>query len=130
MVSPGSPEPQPGRIAVKETGTVSGVLVGVGGVGRRVSVLLVSDGKPTAGCHADRPTAKRIGKHLFEPVRLFGEGRWNRATGGSWELSRFSIDRFEVLDPAPLSQVLEGLRRVAAAWDDDTYLDLDAIRGP
>lgn len=130
LIFPGSLGSQPDRVAVKQTGTVSGVLVRVGGVGRKVPVLLISDGEQTAGCHADRPTAKKLGEHLFEPVRLFGDGQWNRATNGTWELNRFNIDRFEALDPAPLSQVLDGLRQVAAAWDDGIHLDLHAIRGP
>ena len=95
----------------------------------QLAVLLASHGKQTTGCHADRTTAKKLGRHLFEPVRLYGEGQWSRGTDGAWEVDRFKIERFEPLDGAKLSDVLSKLRAVAANWDDDMYLDLEAVPG-
>jgi len=69
-----------------------------------VPVLLVSHGKRITGCHADRATAKKLARHLFEPVRLFGKGQWSRGTNGTWIVDRFSIEHFEPLDDAPLSE--------------------------
>jgi len=94
-----------------------------------VPVLLVSHGKRITGCHADRATAKKLARHLFEPVRLFGKGQWSRGTNGTWIVDRFSIEHFEPLDDAPLSGALDALRGVAANWPDDLYLDLEALRG-
>lgn len=83
-----------------------------------------------AGCHADRTPAKKLGRHLFEPVRLYGEGQWKRGANGAWEIDRFSILRFTALDKATLSEVLEKLRPVVADWGDEGYDELEAIRGP
>ena len=129
LVFPGSSWSQPDVSAVRQTASVSGVVVRVGGIGKRVPVLLASHGRQTAGCHADRTTAKKLARHLFEPVRLFGEGQWSRGTDDIWDVDRFSIERFEPLDEAKLSEVLDSLREVTAAWPDDLYLDLEAIRG-
>ena len=129
LVFPGASESQPELAPVKQTGSVSGVVVRVGGIGTRIPVLLASHGKQTTGCHADRTTAKKLGRHLFEPVRLYGEGQWSRGTDGAWEVDRFKIERFDRLDGAKLSDVLSKLRAVAANWDDDVYLDLEAVRG-
>ena len=129
LVFPGSAESRPALAPVKQSGSVSGVVVRVGGIGTRIPVQLASHGKQTTGCHADKTTAKKLGRHLFEPVRLYGEGQWSRGTDGAWEVDRFKIDRFEPLDGAKLSDVLSKLRAVAANWDDDMYLDMEAIRG-
>ena len=129
LVLPPSAGSQTDVPAVRQTASVSGVVVRVGGIGKRVPVLLASHGKQTAGCYADRTTAKKLARHLFEPVRLFGEGQWSRGRDDTWDVDRFSIERFEPLDDATLSEVLDSLRRVAATWSDDLYLDLEALRG-
>jgi hypothetical protein len=46
----------------------------------------------------DLETARRIGKHLFEPVRVFGIGRWLREEDGTWTLRRFKVRDFTVAD--------------------------------
>lgn len=113
--------------AVKQTGTVSGVVVRVGGVGKRIPVLLQSQGRQTTGCHADKETAKELGRYLFEPVRLYGDGQWRRTADGAWEVDRFRIARFSPLDKGTLSEVLAKLRPVAANWGDEAYEDLESI---
>ena len=128
LILPGSAKSRPDVPAVKQTASVSGVVVRVGGIGTRVPVLLASHGRQTAGCHADRTTAKELARHLFEPVRLYGDGQWSRGTDDIWDIDRFRIERFEPLDDAGLSEVLDGLREVAAAWPDDLHLDLEAVR--
>ena len=129
LVFPGRAESEGDLRPPKQRGTVSGVVVRVGGVGTRIPVLLDSHGMQTAGCHADMTTAKELGRHLFEPVRLYGEGQWKRGADGGWEIDRFSIQRFTPLDRATLSEVLEKLRPVVADWDDEAYHELEAIRG-
>ena len=129
LVFPGGAESGRDLRAPKQDDTVSGVVVRVGGVGHRVPVLLDRHGKQTAGCHADRETAKELGHHLFEPVRLYGEGQWKRGADGVWEIDRFSIQRFTPLDNASLSEVLDTLRPIVADWDDESYQELEAIRG-
>ena len=129
LVFPGRAESRGDLRPPKQRGTVSGVVIRVGGVGDRIPVLLDCRGKQTPGCHADRTTAKELGRHLFDPVRLYGEGQWKRGADGVWAIDRFSIDRFTPLDKATLSEVLEDLRPVVADWGDEAYHELEAIRG-
>lgn len=129
LTFPGPTKPRTGMPAVRQTGTVSGVVVRVGGIDKKVPVLLASHGRRTAGFYADRTTAKELARHLFEPVCLFGEGQWSRGADDAWDVDRFRIARFEPLEEARLSEVLDGLREVTAAWPDDLHLDLEAVRG-
>ena len=129
LVFPGPARTELDFPPVKQLGTVSGVVVRVGGVGKRIPVLLDLHGKQMAGCYADRETAKKLGRHLFEPVRLYGHGQWSRGTEGTWAIDHFKIERFDPLDSATLSQVLEELRPIAANWGDDVFHDVEAIRG-
>ena len=130
LVFPGRGESGVDLRVPKQRGTISGVIVRVGGTGDRIPVLLDSHGMQMAGCHADRTTARQLGRHLFEPVRLYGEGQWKRGSDGVWEIDRFSILRFTALDKATLSEVLEKLRPVVADWGDEGYDELEGIRGP
>jgi len=130
LVFPGRAESGDDLRPPKQRGTVSGVVVRVGGVGDRIPVLLDSHGKQMAGCHADRTMARKLGRYLFEPVRLYGEGQWKRGPDGAWGIDHFSIQRFTPLDKATLSMVLEKLRPVVADWDDEAFHELEAIRGP
>jgi hypothetical protein len=68
---------------------------------------------------------------LFEPVRLFGRGRWSRDNDGNWTLEDFRIESFQELDNAPLGDALRALQSIPVEWGDDAYSELGDIRhGP
>jgi hypothetical protein len=67
-------------------------------------------------------------------LRVHGTGRWERDAEGAWNLKRFNIADFEVLEDAPLSAVVERLRQVpGSGWKEieDPYAELQRLRqGP
>ena len=101
----------------REQGTVDGVLIRVGGRDDTVPVHL-RDREKIQICNANRHMARRLAPHLFGPVlRVRGEGRWVRTDEGRWNLLRFDIRDFEVLDEADLGEVVQRLRAVeGSGW--------------
>jgi hypothetical protein len=72
-----------------------------------------------------------LGAKLFEPVRLFGRGRWARDAEGNWSLIVFKVESFEGLLDVPLTSALAELRSIPTEWDDESYGELGVIRqGP
>jgi hypothetical protein len=116
--------------AIRQYGSVDGVITSIGGRDV-VHVRLESDGKQISGCETTREIAKRLRHHLYDPVRLFGRGRWSRDADGNWNLEDFRVNDFEPLEDVPLSQALAELRAIPTEWDDTAYGELREIRhGP
>lgn len=76
--------------------------------------------------------AREMAKHLYGPkVRLIGRGRWERHPDGAWKLLSFAVDRHDVLDNTPLSQVLADIRSVAdngLMGNEASYYQLMSLR--
>ncbi len=125
---PGTAEAEDVYPSVNQYGSVSGVVLRVGGTGDQIPVLMESEGAQIAGCHTKRDTAKALAHHLFESVRLSGQGYWMRDSEGDWVLKHFRIDAFEPLESGTLSTALAELRNVASDWEDGVYEDLEAMR--
>jgi hypothetical protein len=101
--------------SVQQHGEIVGEVIRIGGSKDVVPILLAVEGREISGCHAKRSTAKDLAKHLFEPVRLFGMGRWDRGADGEWNLAYYFVDRFDPLEESSLSKAviaLRGLRRM------------------
>ena len=128
---PGREEIEEEFPVVTEHGSIDGVIVRIGGKDDTVHVTLESEGEQVTGCYTTRQVALDLRHQLFEPVRLFGRGRWARDNEGRWSLDRFKIDTFEALDDAPLSEALVELQAIKADWGPDPLAELPAIRhGP
>jgi hypothetical protein len=116
--------------AIREVGTLQGEVIRVGGPHKWVPVLIETDGELFSGCWADRATAKQLALRIFEHVRLYGTGKWDRTNEGKWVLKEFVIDRHEPLSEEPLSEVLGRIRAIGG-FKDATLDDLDYLRnGP
>jgi hypothetical protein len=103
----------------------------VGGSDETVPVLLQSEDRMITGCFSDRPTAKRLAQRLFEPVRVYGSGRWARDSEGVWTLLEFKIESFDALSGDALDSAVKHLRTIETEWGDDSYGELRIIRdGP
>lgn len=125
----------PGRLdasekftAIRQHGSIDGVINSIGGRDETVHLRLESDGRQVSGCYTTRAIAKELRHLLFEPVRLFGRGRWNRDDDGIWTLEDFKVDSFEALNEVPLSDALGTLRAIPTEWTDAAYDELGAIR--
>ncbi len=128
---PGREESEEKYNAVTQQGSIDGEVVRVGGINKMVPIMLQAEGKTIPNCWATREIAKQLGSHLFEPVRLFGTGRWERTVNGTWNLDAFRVDRFDSLNDEPLSSVLTSLRALGGDWGDAALEDLDELRhGP
>jgi hypothetical protein len=73
--------------------------------------------------------AKQLASKLFEPVRLFGEGRWSRTPEGRWVLNYFRVDHFQELESEGLADALTKLRAIPGIeWGDDIIDELLSLR--
>jgi len=125
----------PGRLdasekfaSIKQQGSIDGIVNSIGGRDETVHIRIEHDGRQLSGCYTTRSVAKELGHLLFEPVRLFGRGKWNRDDDGNWTLEEFKIESFEALNGAPLPDAIAALREVPTEWTDDAYGELGMIR--
>lgn len=132
---PGCEKPKPLTFgAFSQEGSLDGVLIKVGGRDATVPVHL-QEGQLVHICNANRDLARELAPHLFgETLRVHGTGRWERDADGQWALKRFNIAHFEVLDDAPLTELVGRLRQIPGnGWKDmeDPYSELKQLRqGP
>jgi hypothetical protein len=118
------------KFTIQERGTIDGEIVRVGGLNRWVPILIETNGEAVSGCWADRIMAKRLAQRLFEPVRLTGNGKWDRNADGKWTLREFAIEGFEPLSDEPLSEALSRIRAIDS-FKDTTLDELEDLRrGP
>lgn len=110
---PGVNRPRPVTYTgIKQAGELDGWLARIGGRDNTAHALLV-DGERTYSCEMTWSIARVMAKHLAGPtLRVFGTGSWNRTEAGVWELKLFRVREFEVLEAAPLPEVIERLRTV------------------
>jgi hypothetical protein len=119
-------QPQPVVVpSVMQQGHLDGELIKVGGQKPWVPIQLVPMGDARlSGCYARKALAKRMGNHLYEPVRLYGRGRWNRTEQGRWDLDHFWVDNFETLSSETLPSVVAALRGVKTDWHPTPVADI------
>jgi hypothetical protein len=117
--------------SVRQQATIDGEVIRIGGSQKNVPIILQSEDQELSGCWAPRAIAKRLAVKLFEPVRLFGRGRWTRDSGGKWALDHFTVDNFQELRDEPLSKTIAGLRKIAGRWENSSVDELLTLRhGP
>lgn len=121
---PGKEEEKLKFSSIQQQGEMDGEVIRVGGSKEIVPILIDVEGREISGCHAKRAVAKELGKYLFEPVRLFGEGRWDRNVEGEWDLVSFIVDRFDVLRESNLSQTIVALRGIKGKWGDESLREV------
>ena len=130
---PGREEPAPVTFgAFNQTGVLDGVLIRIGGRDDTVPAHL-RDGETIHLCNATREMARRLAVHLYgPPLRVQGNGRWERDADSDWVMKRFNITSFDVLDDAPLGEVAQRLRDVeGSGWKEieDPTAELRHLRG-
>ena len=128
IVFPGTDDAEQGFEAVRQRGSLDGEVIRVGGSQKLIPVTLQSEHQEITGCWADRVIAKALAQRLFEPVRLFGTGRWNRNDEGTWKLGIFRVESFATLKPTSLSEALADLRTIEIEWSDEAFNELRLLR--
>lgn len=129
---PGVTRPRPVQYGpIKQEGSLDGILVSVGGADRTVHIRLQQGDLKFSNIDTDRDIARRLGKYLFEPIRVYGSGSWLREEDGSWTLKRFKVESFEALKSDELRDVIAELRSVEGSeWasQDDALSKLRSLR--
>ena len=119
------------KFTVRQQGSIDGFVTGIRGRDATIHVTLQSEGRQISGCETTRAIAKQLGAKLFEPVRLFGRGRWVRDADGEWTLEHFRVESFEPLQDTSLTDALATLRDIPTEWGDDAYNELiEGRKGP
>lgn len=130
---PGRKTPLAEEVVVYEQGDLDGIVIRVGGKDDSVPVWIEGEGKCIYKCQTNRDIARQLALHLFDkPVRVVGNGQWCRTPERKWELEKFDIKSFEVLDDAPLDQVINELRQIEGnRWNemDDPHAELRKLQG-
>ncbi|MBI5615955.1 MAG: hypothetical protein HY943_06680 [Gammaproteobacteria bacterium] len=131
---PGKEIPLPQKIGpINQLGSLTGILIRIGGRDATVPAALADSEGNVHSCNVSRDMARDLAKHLFgATVRVTGAGRWERQETGEWKLLQFRGTDFEVLDDAPLTDVVERLREVShegGEIPDDPLGMLAVIRG-
>lgn len=128
---PGRNRPKPLEYGpFREDGVLEGVVIKVGGKGTSVPIWLQDRDAVYKNCTARRPLARKLAKHYDASlVRVSGSGTWMRLANGAWLMRSFEIKDFEVLDDAPLADVIRRLQAVEGAeWGDDSIAELARLR--
>jgi hypothetical protein len=118
---PGKGRPEPVVFGpFKQDGTLDGQVIRVGGTDDTVPVHLRDIDAIHTHLHASPEVARKIAQHLLGPtIRVHGTGTWFRGGDGTWELKSFKITDFEVLGEEPLSEVVQGIRKVGGSqWNE------------
>ena len=106
IVFPGKEDAEEVITGISQRGSIDGEIVRVGGLQNLVPIMLKCEHDELSGCWTNKDLAKALGCRLFEPVRLFGTGRWNRNDDGKWKLDLFRVESFVPLRNVPLSGAL------------------------
>jgi hypothetical protein len=132
IVFPGRNRRKPTRYGpINQEGSLDGVLVSIGGVDETISLQLQNESVRYTHCETTRDIARHLAKHLFEPVRILGVGRWAREADGKWTLLKFRVRSFEVLKKTELKHAVSDLRAIKNSdWAnvDDPLAKLAELR--
>jgi len=116
----------------RENTTVDGQLVSIGGRDPTAHAILQDGDTFHTGLTMKREVARDLSQLLYGPqVRLHGNGRFERLPNGVWKMTEFRVDRFEQLDPQPLTEALRDIRAMPGNGlnDEDVYHAMAAQRG-
>lgn len=128
---PGRNRPKPLEYGpFREDAVLEGTIIKVGGKGTSVPIWLQDGETVYKNCTARRPLARKLAKHYDAGLlRVSGSGSWMRLSTGAWLMRSFEIKDFEVLDDAPLSEIIKRLHGVEGAdWGDDPLSELARLR--
>ena len=129
---PGVTRPKPTTFGpFNQEGSLDGILISVSGADQTVHLQLQNGEIKYTGIDTNRETARRLAKHMYEPVRVFGTGRWLRDQEGTWVLKKFKVESYNVLAADDLKDAIDQMRQIEGSeWHDmdDPIGALKALR--
>ena len=129
---PGVTKPKPTSYGpFNQEGSLDGTLISVSGADQTVHLQLQNGEIKYTNIETNRETARRLAKHMYDPVRIFGTGRWLRDPQGSWVLKKFRVDRYTVLADDDLKVAIDQMRNIeGSGWKnmDDPISALKELR--
>jgi len=106
-------------LRVIKSSSVQGRLYSVGGKDATVPVRLEGADGETLLCETNVQIAERLAQLLFKPVRLQGEGEWERRPDGSWRLIKLVISSYVKLEDVGFKAAIAKLKAAGGVkWDD------------
>ena len=115
----------------REDATIDGQVVSIGGRDSTAHATLQDGDIFHAGVVMKRETARELAKLLYgAPVRLHGNGRFERHADGVWKMLDFRVERFEILNDRPLAETLAHFRELPGngLMADDAYHAVAKLR--
>lgn len=111
---PGKRRPQPIVFGpFRQAGHIDGQVYRIEGKDDTKHVGVRDGDRDYGSLVTSQEVALRLRHQLWDKtLRFHGVGSWLRHGNGSWELKNFRINDFEVLDEAPLEEVVKKLRAV------------------
>ena len=129
---PGVTRPKPTIFGpFSQEGSLDGILISVSGADQTVHLQLQNGEIKYTGIDTNRETARCLAKHMYEPVRVFGTGRWLRDEKGKWILKKFKVENYTVLTDDNLKDAIDKMRQIEGSeWKDmdDPISALKALR--
>ena len=98
---------------LKQDGYLDGQIYRIGGKDATIHVSITSGDRDYTGLEANRALAHQLGAYFLDAnLRFHGTGTWYRQGSGEWELKKFKIDRFDVLEGENLGETVTKIRNV------------------
>jgi hypothetical protein len=116
--------------SLRQHTSIEGTLVRIGGIGDNAQLLIQEmDGTVIAGSAASRPLAQEMARLIYHPLRVNGDATWHRTEEGKWKITRLLVQSYAPLDERELGEVVAELRAVKIKWPEDSFEQLQAMRG-
>lgn len=111
----------------REDTAIDGQLVSIGGRDATAHATLQDGAIFHVGVSMGRELARDLAGLLYgPPIRLHGNGRFERQPDGVWKMTDFRVSRVEKLDSRPIGEALEAVRAVPGnrLMDATAYQDI------
>lgn len=126
---PGVTRPKPTMFGpFYQEGSLDGILISVSGADQTVHLQLQNGEIKYTGIETNRETARRLARHMYEPVRLFGTGRWLRDEEENWILKKFKVESYNDLAANDLNDAIDQMREIEGSEWNDMDDPIDALK--
>lgn len=118
-------------INLSKATSIQGVLYNIGGKDETIPVRIADSSGNTIFATTNKKLAGELASHLFETVRLSGEGYWERTEDKGWELKRLKVESYQILQDMSIRNAINALKEIGGnRWneEEDPYLTLQKMR--